>query len=80
MTTRIDHTDCSHDSTPKARAWCRADRVRRIKECQTRYLEVAADPNFSGQSEYEAMIDLLAGFLGMELRATYDLVENGPVL
>lgn len=30
--------------------------------------------------EYEAIVDLFATRWGMELRAAYDLIENGPVV
>jgi hypothetical protein len=79
-TTRIDHTDCTHEATPKGRAWCRADRKRRIADCQARYLAVEDEPNFEGQREYEATVELLAGYLGVELHEAYQIVENGPVV
>jgi len=31
-------------------------------------------------AEYEAMIDIFAGNMGMDLMDAYDLIEHGPVV
>jgi hypothetical protein len=78
--TRLDHTDCGHALTPAARKRCRDWRNAKIKALQAAYMEMMDDPNFSGQREYEAMVDLFSGQIGMDLHDTYNLIENGPVL
>lgn len=79
-TTRFDHTDCSHDRTPAARGRCRARRASDIREAQAAF-QVAWDVNETFEiREYEAIVDLFATRWGMELRAAYDLIENGPVV
>jgi hypothetical protein len=79
-TTRVDHTNCSHTRNAKGRAWCRANRRNKIREAQKMYDAVQLDPNFAGQSEYEATVDLFAMDYGMDLRDAYDLIERGPII
>lgn len=79
-TTRFDHTACTHDSTPAARRRCRARRVADIREAQAAF-QKAWDTNDTFEiREYEAIVDTFAFRWGMELRAAYDLIENGPVV
>lgn len=80
MTTRLDHTNCGHALTPAARNRCRTWRTDRIRQAQRAYMIVVEDPNFTGQREYEAMVDLFASQTGMDLHDAYTLIENGPVL
>lgn len=80
MTTRLDHTACSHDRTPVARKACRARRRTDIKKLQAEYMIVADSPDFHGQSEYEAGVEIFAMIWGMDLRDAYDLIENGLVV
>lgn len=81
--TRIDHTNCRHVRTPKARAACRADlaaggRNARIAELQRAYMK--AEEAGMPYAEYEAMVDIFAMDFGMNLQDAYELIENGPVL
>lgn len=77
-TNRFDHTDCSHDTTPAGRKLCRSTRRRAIRDAQAMYMAVMADPNFEGQNDYEATVDIFAMRYGMALRDAYTLIENGP--
>lgn len=78
--TRLDHTNCGHAATPKDRAWCRTRRTRQIKAVQVMFLAVADSDDSHLWREYEAAVEILSFTLGMPLRDTYTLVEEGPVL
>jgi hypothetical protein len=81
MTTRSDHTDCSHDATPKGRAWCRNMRNQAIKKAQQAYtaLWTVETPDQGAYDEYYALVDDVAYRLGVEVREAYTIVEDGPV-
>ena len=74
----MTHTTCSHDRTPAARKACRAARRDAIKRCQVAY--AGAENGTLEIAEYEAMIDLLSGKLGVALADAYLIVEEGPIL
>jgi hypothetical protein len=83
MTNRIDHTNCRHVRTPKARAACRADlaaggRNRRIAELQRAYMQ--ADAAELPWAEYEAMVDIFSMDFGIKFQDAFELIENGPVI
>lgn len=80
MTTRLDHTNCGHALTAAARKVCRDRRNGYIRQAQRAYLAVDLDPDFAGQNEYEAMVDLFSMRYGMDLHDAYALIERGPVV
>jgi len=85
MTTRLDHTTCSHDRTPAARGRCRKLRLAQIKACQQEYMKIAdmtgaTDDEVFAIREYEAGIDIFAVNWGMDLADAYALIERGPVV
>lgn len=82
MTTRIDHTGCSHSATPKGRAYCRNLRREAIKAAQAQYNVVASvdQAERDQYDEYYALVENVAYHCGVELRQAYEIVENGPVL
>lgn len=78
MTTRIDHTNCSHDATPAARKWCRDNRRDAIRQAQHAYLD--CEEGKVESAEYYAIVELLSYTLGVSLDEAYEIVENGPSL
>lgn len=80
MTNRMDHTNHDHSATPAARKVCRDAYYGQIQKAQHVYLDVMADPDFAGQSDYEAMVDLFAMCWGMDLYDAYQVIEKGPVI
>jgi hypothetical protein len=44
------------------------------------YMQVEESYTFDGRREYEATIDLFSMRWGMDLHATYDLIERGPIV
>jgi len=78
--TRLDHTNCGHALTPAARKRCRDWRNDRIRAAQKAFMAAAEDNDSHLIREYEAMVDLFAGQVGMDLHDAFDLIENGPVI
>lgn len=78
-TTRIDHTGCSHTATPKARAACRAERNRRIREAQQMFL-VLVPGDTPAWDAYNATVDSLSYFLRVPFADAFVIVEDGPVI
>jgi hypothetical protein len=79
-TTRFDHTNCLHPSTPAGRRFCRLDLKMAIKGLQVAYLEMEASDDAEVRREYEARVDIFSQNWGMPLRDAYNLIENGPVV
>ncbi len=81
-TARINHTDCSHDATPRGRAWCRKMRTDAIKTAQAAYLDLCTrDENTAAAFDnYYALVHDVSFRLGVELRDAYEIVENGPLV
>lgn len=82
MTNRIDHTDCTHDRTPKGRAYCRNMRRDAIMRAQAAYADLWAVQAGSPEKhdEYYALVDDVRFRLGVTLSEAYDVVERGPVI
>lgn len=80
MTTRIDHTNCSHDRTAKGRAWCRNERNRALVNAQAAFLKASETNDIEAIIEYRATVDQFAYVSGISLDEAYNQVENGPVL
>lgn len=78
MTSRIDHTNCSHEATSKARQVCRDRRREALREAQQMYLD--CDLTGTGWDNYYATVEMFAGLIGVALDEAYDIVENGPVV
>lgn len=80
--TRINHTDCSHDSTARGRAWCRDNRRNVVRAAQAAYMTLwtVQTPSHDDYDTYYALVDDVRYCLGGTLREAYELVENGPVL
>jgi hypothetical protein len=79
-TTRFDHTECLHPSTPAGRRFCREDRKMAIKGLQAAYTEMEMSDDTELRREYEARVDIFSQNWGMDLHAAYNLIENGPVI
>ena len=77
---RFSHTACTHDTTAAARRRCRARRRTDLMEAQAAF-QKAWDVNETFEiREYEAIVDTFSYRWGMDLKAAYDLIENGPVV
>lgn len=81
-TTRIAHTNCTHDSTPRGRAWCRGVRKDAIRRAQAAYTALWAVQAPAGEAydEYHALVSDVAFQLEITTDAAYEIVENGPVV
>jgi hypothetical protein len=81
-TTRIDHTNCSHDRNARGRAWCRETRRDAIKRAQAAYgaLWTLETPAGEMYDEYHALVEDVIFRLGVDRAEAYDIVENGPVV
>lgn len=78
-----DHSSHGHPATPGARRACRTTRNAKIKALQAMYMkadEIAGADGYETYREYAAMVDLFSMDYGMDLRAAYELVENGPII
>lgn len=82
MTNRMDHTNCTHEATPKGRAWCRNAYRAAIKGLQAEYMAVASIDQADAQAirEYEAGVDLFSGRWGIDFHEAFNIIENGPVI
>lgn len=81
-TTRIDHTGCSHDRTPRGRAWCREMRRDAIMKAQAAYAALWTVEEQAGETydEYYALVDDVRFRIGCSLTEAYAIVEKGPVV
>lgn len=79
---RIDHTGCSHDRTPKGRAYCREMRRDAIKRAQEAYMALwtVGTPAGEAYDEYHALVEDVIFRLGVERAEAYEIVEHGPIV
>lgn len=79
-TTRIDHTHCTHDRTPRGRAFCRTRRNDAVRAAQVAYMALDLNASFDVYENYAGLVGHVAFTLGIDVRDAYRAVENGPVI
>lgn len=78
MTNRMDHTDCSHEATTRARTSCRTGRRDVLRAAQRGFMD--ADIEAITWDAYRELVCTVALRFNIEVRDAYELIENGPVV